>query len=144
VKDADGKYELIILHPPHLPIDDHPPAIKHPTTQQFTLFYKSEDGFLHEGSSTGPRLPPFGSGGISDRSVTLNPIPVNFAAAIRLRRLDRQKPEWRKPLHPEANLILQGVSELYGAVYRKPGHPKGPVEVTPQIPFPVPNQSEPC
>ena len=100
-----------------------PLVIRHPTTERYTLFYASQDGFLHEGSPTGPRLPPFSSRGPVERSVPLNPILVNFSADIRLRRLDRVIPEWRNGLDPEANLILHGVSDLYNAVNWEPGRP---------------------
>ncbi|KAF9643409.1 hypothetical protein BDM02DRAFT_3132452 [Thelephora ganbajun] len=60
-ENAVGEYELIILHPSHFLIGDFYVAIKHPTTKLLIPFYTSSDGFLHKGSPTGPRLPPFSS-----------------------------------------------------------------------------------
>ena len=98
-------------------------VIKHPTTDRLTNFYPSSDGFLregpiHEGSPTGPRLPAFSSRG--DRNVPLNPIFVNDAAAIRLRRLDRRRPGWRETLDEEAQKILVEVETLRKAVIWEP------------------------
>ena len=90
-------------------------VIKHPTTGHPTPFYTSDDGFLHEGSPTGPCLPPFGSRGFIDREIPLNPILVNFAAKLRLRRLDHQIPGWRTRLHPEAQKVLAGVDKVHEA-----------------------------
>jgi len=127
-KDADDKYELIILVTSHFLIGDYPIQIKHPTTGELTFFYNSKDGFLREGSATGPRLPPFSSRGVIERSAPLNPILVNFSADSRLRHIGNQFPEWREELHPEANLILQGVSELHDVVIWEPGLPLIPLE----------------
>jgi hypothetical protein len=115
-KGTTGKYELIILHSPHFLVGGFPIAIKHPTTGHPALFYTSSDGFLHEGSSTGPRLPPFSSRGDIDRDIPLNPILVNFAAELRLRRLDRQSPGWRENLHSDAQKVLASVKLLRKAV----------------------------
>jgi len=123
-KGTPGKYELIILHPSRILTGGFPVVIKHPATGHLTTFYTSSDGFfhegpLHEGSPTGPRLPAFGSRG--GREVTLNPILVNHAAVIRLRRLERQLPEWRATLDEEAQKILTEVERLHEAVLWKPG-----------------------
>jgi len=115
-KYATGKYELIVLLPSQFSSDGFPVMIKHPITQCPTAFYTSSDGFLHEGSPTGPRLPAFSSRGDVGRDVTLNPILVNLAAAIRLRWLDQQIPGWRNTLHVEALEVLTEVEELYTAV----------------------------
>jgi hypothetical protein len=115
-KATIGKYELIILHPPHFFVGGFPIAIKHPTTGHPALFYTSSDGFLHEGSSTGPRLPPFSSRGDIDRDIPLNPILVNFAAELRVRRLDRQVPGWRDNFHSDAQKVLANVKFLHRAV----------------------------
>ena len=122
-KGTSGKYELIILHPSRILIDGFSVVIRHPTTGHPTAFYPSDgflrEGPLHEGSPTGPRLPAFSSRG--SREVALNPILVNHAAAIRLRRLDRQLPEWRATLHEEAQKILTEVERLREAILWKPG-----------------------
>ena len=119
VKAARGQYELIVLLPAQFLVQGQPILIKHPTTGIFGLFYANEDGFLHEGSPTGPRLPAFGSRGNADRDVLLNPILVNFAAHIRLRRFERQNPRWRASLNPEAQEILNHVEQLHEAVTKK-------------------------
>ena len=140
VKDTDDKHELIILHHSHFLINGCPLVVRHPTTERVTFFYASKDGFLHKGDPTGPRLPPFSSRGAVKRSVPLNPILVNFSADIRLRRLERQTPEWREGLDPEANRILQGVSDLHNAVNWVPGNPipkappRSPIMTTERFP----------
>ena len=121
VKDAAGKYELIVPYPSHFLTGGSSLLIKHPTTRRLTSFYTASDGFLHEGSPTGPRLPQFGSRGEVDRDITLNPILVNFAAAIRLSYLDRQTPGWRESLDAEAKRILDEVENLHRAVIWEPG-----------------------
>lgn len=112
-----------------------PLVVRHPTTDRYTLFYASGDGFLHKGSPTGPPLPPFSSRGPAERIAPLNPILVNFSADIRLRRLDRKIPEWRNGLDPEVILILQGVSDLHKTVNWEPGHPV--------VPMPAPRPVKP-
>ena len=119
-KGVSYKYELIILHPSHFLMDNSYVVIKHPSTGHPTAFYASNDGFLHEGSPTGPRLPPFGSRGIIDREIPLNPILVSFAAKLRLRRLDHQIPGWRTRLHPEAQEVLAGVDKVHKATVWEP------------------------
>lgn len=96
--------------------------IKHPITQCPTFVYPSNDGFLHEGSPTGPCIPPFRSRGDIDHKIPLNAIFVNFTASVRLRHLDCQKPGWRSTLHQEAKEVLAEVEQLHEAVlwdYRK-------------------------
>jgi len=122
-KDADNEYELIILHHTHFLMNRCPLVVIHPITDRYTLFFASQDGFLRKGSTTGPRLPPFRSRGPVQRSALLNPILVNFSAEARLERLERQTPGWRRKLHPEADLILQGVLDLDQAARWEPGHP---------------------
>ena len=73
-------------------------------------------GFCTKGSPTGPRLPPFSSRGGVGRDIPLNSILVNFAAQLRLRRLDRQSPGWRGKLHPDAQVILARVKSPHKAV----------------------------
>jgi len=108
-----------MLSPYFLPDGSHL-EVKHPTTGRFTHFYNSGDGLLHEGSPAGPPLPSFSSRGDVDRDVPLNPILVNFAAYVRLRRLDRLSPGWKKRLHPEAQVILAAVEDLHAAVVWEP------------------------
>jgi hypothetical protein len=120
VKDTTGEYELIILRPSHFLIDDFPMVIKHPTTQDFTCFYASasKDGFLRERGPTGPPLSPFRSRG--DREIPLNPILVNFAAVVRLRRLIFENPAWGSELDPHVILVLERVMALHAAVLWDP------------------------
>lgn len=125
VKDTVDRYELVVLSP-HFLTGGSALVVKHPSTGRFTNFYYSEDGFLHEGSPAGPRLPPFSSRGGVDRNIPLNPILVNFAAHIRTRRLDRRSREWRKHLHPEAQEIIGAVEDLHAAVVWEPEQPKPP------------------
>ena len=125
VEDTANEYELIVLHPSFLP-GGFPLMVKHPTTGCLTNFYNSTDGFLHEGNPAGPRLPPFKSRGDVDRDIPLNPILVNFAAHIRLKRLDRLDSEWKGHLHPEAREILAAVEGLHAAVIWEPGQPNQP------------------
>ena len=134
MKDTDGKYELILLHPDKFMRDDFPLVITHPTTQRFTMFYASSDGLLHEGSTTGPPLPPFCSRGWTKRSVLLNPFLVNFAAHVRMRCLDRQIPGWRDQLHPDAKAILAEVESLQKTVrWSLPDYPSMPTEVYAEV-----------
>ena len=122
MKDTEGKYELVVIHPSHFLIDNFPLVIKHPLTKQFKPFYANErgDGTLREGSPTGPILPPFYSRGKIHREIPLNPILVNWAAMIRFRRLIRQNPMWGSALHPSAVRVLRGVVELHAAVLWDP------------------------
>ena len=124
-KDADDKYEFIILLPLHFLIGDYPLEIKHPTTGVATFFYNPKDGFLREGGTTGERLPPFSSRGAVARSVPLNPILVNISAEARLSYVRNLIPERKEELqfHPEADLILQGVSKLHDAAIWEPRLP---------------------
>ena len=142
-KDVRGEYELIILHPAHFLTGGHPMLIKHPTTGLFALFYRNEDGFLHEGCSFGPRLPTFSSRGNVNREVPLNPVLVNFAAYIRMRRLDRQCPGWRGMLHPDAQKVLDGVEKLHRAVTMKPGRDSERSSASVETPSQVPAPGEP-
>ena len=119
VKDTTNEYEFLILNP-HFLLDGCPLSIKHPITERFTKFCSSEDGFLREGSRTGPLLPPLRSRAMTNRNIPLNPILVNFAARARMRRFDRQNPGWRKDLHPDAQKILTAVDKLYAAVIWRP------------------------
>ena len=129
LKDADDKYELVILLPLHFLIGDYPLEIKHPTTGVATFFYNSKDGFLRKGSTTGERLPPSSSRGAVARSVPLNPILVNLSAEARLSYVRNLIPERKEELqfHPEADLILQGVANLHDAVLWEPGLPSIPL-----------------
>ena len=92
--------------------------IKHPVTQQFTHLFIPEHnlGFLREGSPSGPRLPAFSSRGEVAREIPLNPILVNFAAMIRLRRLLHKDDRWGSHLSGEARSILKAVVDLHEAV----------------------------
>jgi len=137
VKDIDGKYELIILHPSHFLMGGAPVMIKHPVTQEFTEFFiQDNSGFLHQGSPTGPRLPAFSSRGDIDRKIPLNSILVNFAAMVRLRRLVCQNLQWGSGLDREAVHILQAAVALHKLVTWNPGtHPasfEGPIPI--QVP----------
>ena len=119
VKDTTNEYEFVILNP-HFLLDGRSLMVKHPTTECFTKFCSSEDGFLREGSRTGPLLPPLRSRFMANRNIPLNPILVNFAARARMRRFDCQSPGWRKDLHPGAQKILTAVDKLYAAVIWRP------------------------
>ena len=121
-KGTKGGYELVILRPDHFLVGNYPVVIKHPVTQDFARFYPSrhEDGFLHEGSPTGPPLLSFCSRGNIDRDVPLNPSLVNFAAMIRFRRLVRQNPMWGSKLDPYIIKVLWNVVALHAAVYWRP------------------------
>lgn len=125
VKGTINEYELIVLIPHFLPGGMFL-TVKHPTTGRLVDFYNSEDGFLHEGSPAGPRLPPFSSRGDVDRDIPLNPILVNFAAHIRLGRIDRLGRGWKERLHPEAQEILTAVEDLHAAVVWEPEKPDPP------------------
>jgi len=148
-KDTPGKYELIILHPKRILPGGFSVVIKHPTTNHLVTFYPSSDGFLHEGplddrgTPTGPRLPAFSSRG--DRMVKLNPILVNDAAAIRLRRLDRLIPGWRENLHKEAQGILREVHRLREAVLWRPGRSSSRrISTSGSLPLDVPDLQSPA
>jgi len=121
-KGVKGEYELVIIYPSHFLIDNFPVVIKHPVTRRFTCFYASEckDGMLREGSPTGPPLPPFCSRGTTERSTPLNPILVNWAAIIRLRRLICQNPMWGSALASRVIQVLQRVVTLHAAVLWDP------------------------
>lgn len=134
VKDADDKYELIILTPSHFLISGCPMVIKHPTTNQVAPFYPSQDCLLHEGSPTGPRLPSLYSRGDIERRAPLNPILVTFAAMVRLRRRERQNARWNRGLNPQADLILQEAERLFDAVTWEPERSAVPLEDPPQLP----------
>jgi hypothetical protein len=117
VKGTQGRYEPVILRPSHFLINNFPVVIKHPYTQNFTPFYASkyQDGYLRDGSPSGPPLPPFSPRG--DRDIPLNPILVNFAAILRLRRIVRRSPAWEsKTLAGHLANTLQGVVALHAAV----------------------------
>lgn len=123
MKGTQGRYELVILRLSHFLIDNFPVAIKHPYTQNLTPFYASkyQDGYLREGSPSGPPLPPFSPRG--DHDIPLNPILVNFAAILRLRRIVRQNPAWdSKTLAGDLANTLQGVVALHAAVPWDPNH----------------------
>ena len=122
MKGTNGEYELIVLHPNHFLIDNTAVLIKHPHTQNFTRFYASrfKDGFLHEGSPTGPPLPPFHSRGKIGHIVPLNPILVNYAAILRLRHLIHQNPSWGSTLSQRAIRVLRNIVSLHGAVIWTP------------------------
>ena len=121
-KGTKGEFELVVIRPDHFLIGGFPLVIRHPITNQFACFYTSErqDGLLREGSPTGPRLQPFCSRGNINRDVPLNPILVNFAAVIRLRRVIRQNPSWGSKLDPLVTLLLQRVMLLHEAVLWHP------------------------
>jgi hypothetical protein len=120
VKDTTGEYELIILRPSHFlsggVLYDH----REIADQDFTCFYPSasKDGFLREGGPTGHPLSPFRSRG--DREIPLNPILVNFAAVVRLRRLIFENPAWGSELDPHVILVLKRVVALHAAVLWDP------------------------
>lgn len=118
-KNVVGEFELIILHPSHFLIDKPPMTVKHPTTREWTSFYTSPDGFLCDGSDV--HLPAFHSRGKHD--TPLNPILINFAAHIQLRRLMRQVPQWKDRLHLEAQEVLANVESLHEAVTWEPPLP---------------------
>ena len=122
VKRTRGEYELVILCPSHFLIGNFPVVIKHPVTQNFTTFYASEyrDGFLREGSPTGPFLPPFKSRGEINREIPLNPILVNWAAMIRLRRFIRQKLTQESTFAQHVIDVLRDVMRLHAAVIWNP------------------------
>ena len=120
MKGTKGEYELVILQPAHFLYGGFPVIIKHPITQEFAKFYASKynDGLLHEGSSTGPPLPPFHSRGEINRSIPLNPILVNLAA---MNRFDTViYPGWGSTLDQHAITVLQEVVKLYKAVLWDP------------------------
>lgn len=128
MKGVKEQYALIILHPTHFSIDDHPVIMKHPQTDHFTNFYASQDGVLREGCPNGPGLYMFDIRG--HRTVRLNPILVNIAAMVRLRHLIRQHLTWGSTLNSYFTLVLQGVIQLHDAVMWQPGQPhKSQVEV---------------
>ena len=122
VKGTRGEYELVILRPSHFLIGNFPVVIKHPVTQNFTTFYASEnrDGSLREGSPTGPPLPPFQSRGEINREIPLNPILVNWAATIRLRRFIRQKCMQESTFAHHVIDVLRNVMRLHAAVIWNP------------------------
>lgn len=142
MKDISGKYELIILHPSHFLMGGASVEIKHPVTQEFAKFFVSQNnsGFLHEGSPTGPRLPPFSSRGDIDPEVPLNPILVNFAAMVRLRRLIRQNLQWGRGLDQVAVTILQAAVMLHKVVTWNPE--SHPIFIEAPIPIQVPGSDQ--
>ena len=119
-KGTSGEYELVILRPSHFLVDNFPVVIKHPITQNFTCFYASDskDGYLCEGSPIGLPLPPFRSRGV--REIPLNPILVNYAANVRLRRLIRGDPAWGSALDSHVIRVLKRVIALHAAVIWDP------------------------
>ena len=119
-KGVDEEYQLIILHPSYFLVGGCPLVIKHPKTGEFTTFYGSEDGLLHEGSSTGDPLPPFKSRGRSPRAIPLNPILVNFAAVLRLRRLINEDHDFGSAFAAAATDVLKNVIKLHAAVVWDP------------------------
>lgn len=142
MKDISGKYGLIVLHPSHFLMGGAPVVIKHPVTKEFTEFFVQDNpGFLRQGSPTGPRLPAFSSRGDVDRDIPLNPILVNFAAMIWLRRLVRQNPRWGSGLDTEAINILRAAVALHNAIIWNPrSHPSVSVEAP--IPVEVPDSDQ--
>ena len=118
MEGTNGEYELVIIRPDHFLIDNTAVLIKHPVTQDLRCFYASEnkDGHLREGSPTGPHLPPLRSRGRIDRAIPLNPILVNYAAILRLKRLIRQDPFWADRLDQSIITILRNAVKLYEAV----------------------------
>ena len=122
MKGVKGEYELVILHPSHFLIGNAAVLIKHPLTQNFTCFYasKHKDGHLREGSPTGPPLPPLHSRGKMSRTISLNPILVNYAAMVRLRRLIRQNPKWGSTLSQHLTQVLRSALALHEAVIWAP------------------------
>jgi len=120
-------FSLIILHPAHFSINDHPVIIKHPQTGHFTNFYASHNA-LHEGCPNGPGLYLFDTRG--QRTVRLNPILVNIAAMVRLRHFIRRHLTWGSTLDSYFIHVLKGVIQLHDAVMWQPGQPhKSQVEV---------------
>ena len=122
MEGTDGEYELVILRPDHFLIDNTAVLIKHPVTQDFRCFYASgnKDGHLREGSPTGRHLPPLRSRGRIDRAIPLNPILVNYAAILRLKRLIRQDPSWADRLDQSIIANLRDAVKLYEAVIWTP------------------------
>jgi len=142
MKGTSGKYELIILHPSHFLRGGTSVLIKHPITQEFTRFLVSQNntGFLHEGSPTGPRLPALFSRGGIDRRVPLNPILVNFAAMVRLRRLVHQNLQWGRGLDQAAVSALQAAVKLHKVVTWN--SESDPISIEAPIPIQVPGSDQ--
>jgi hypothetical protein len=122
-KGIEHKYELFVLHPAHFLARSTPISIIHPTTGVPANFYVSgfPDGFLREGSPTGHKLPSFGSQGV--RETQLNPILVNWAAHIRLRRKIRENTNWGSDFTEPAFRFLQHIIRLHELVIWEPNHP---------------------
>lgn len=126
MKGVQGKYELVILHHSHFLIDNSPVVIKHPLTENFANFYASGlwDGTLCEGSPTGDHLPPFGSRGGDPQSTPLNPILVNWAAHIHLRRCMKWLDEvWMSWLDPHVHLLFERIIKHHALVLWNPNKP---------------------
>ena len=117
VKGTNGEFELVVIRPDHFLID-RPVLIRNPVSQDFSHFFLStfNDGLLNEGSSSGPCLPSLRSRGSADRKIPLNPILVNFAAVLRLRRLIREDPSWGSAMDPAVVYVLKKVVSLHDAV----------------------------
>ncbi|KAJ7938141.1 hypothetical protein B0H13DRAFT_1133909 [Mycena leptocephala] len=108
-----NEFQLTVLHPNHF----------HPHAQQSLLVlgtdghskhYKaSPDGVLKD--ENGVPLPPFPLPS-RDISARLNPILVNFAAALRFRRLKRMDPALMKDFSAETLAVIDASLELCAAV----------------------------
>lgn len=141
-KGISGKFELILIHPYQFLTHGSFVEIKHPITEALECFVipQNSSGFLREKSPTGPRLPPFSSRGEVPPKAPLNPILVNFAAAMRLRRLIGKDPAWGSELDETAISILRGVIRLHQTVTWNPeDHPHS---IGTLIPIKMPGSEE--
>ncbi|KAJ7782383.1 hypothetical protein DFH07DRAFT_1055189 [Mycena maculata] len=119
-----NKYQLTVLHPKHF----HP----HPQQSISVLgadgcskpYRASPDGVLKDEHDV--PLPPFALS--RNTSTCLNPILVNFAAALRLRRLQRMDPALLQNFSTDTLAVIGASLKLYEAVMWTPVLSGGPQE----------------
>ncbi|KAJ7451589.1 hypothetical protein FB451DRAFT_1524970 [Mycena latifolia] len=117
----EHQYTLTVLHPRHFQPHPHQSINILGTDGSSKLYWASPEGVLKD--KDGVPLPPF-SPSARPLLLKLNPLLVNFAAALRFRRLKRMDPALLNNFSPATHAVINASLDLYAAVMWTPVLPK--------------------
>ncbi|KAJ7727381.1 hypothetical protein B0H16DRAFT_1697746 [Mycena metata] len=120
----DGEFELVVLHPAYFLMDQKPLSVLLSGSRKD--YYSHSDGQLRD--QLGNTLPPFTLRRPRDADEDLNPILMNFAAAIRFRRFARIQPPLAQNLSPHVQQIMDTSLRLHSAIVWTPTMPQAKPE----------------
>ncbi|KAJ6530340.1 hypothetical protein DFH09DRAFT_1184138 [Mycena vulgaris] len=113
----ENKFQLTVLHPRHFHPDDNSCINIVGADGRLKSYRASPDGVLKD--EHGVPLPPFAQN-TRNMFTQLNPVLVNFAAALRFRRLKRMDPRLLINFSADTLAVIDASLKLYAAVMCTP------------------------